>query len=50
VVQARRVELDQLVDLLLEHETIDGGEVYRIVGRPVPAAQRPEQLGIAPPG
>jgi cell division protease FtsH len=48
VVRAHRQELEQLVDLLLEHETIDGAEVYRIVGKPMPAAQRPEQLAIAP--
>jgi cell division protease FtsH len=31
-----RDELDQLTELLLEHETIDGEEVYRIAGRPMP--------------
>ena len=36
LIRAHRAELDQLVSLLLEHETVDGSEVYRIVGRPVP--------------
>jgi cell division protease FtsH len=42
-----RGQLDQLVNLLLEHETVDGSEVYRIVGKPVPA-HRPEEMAIAP--
>ncbi len=37
----------QLVALLLEHETVDGSAVYRIVGQPVPE-HRPEQLAVAP--
>ena len=28
--------LDALTDLLLEHETVDGAQVYDLVGRPVP--------------
>jgi len=40
-------QLDQLVDLLLEKETVDGEEVYRIVGKPVPA-HRPEEMAIGP--
>jgi len=48
-IRAHRYELGQLVDLLLETETVDGAEVYRIVGRPVPE-RRPEQLTIAPHG
>ena len=39
--------LDELVELLLEHETVDGAEVYRIVGRPVPE-HRPEEVAIGP--
>jgi len=27
--------LDALADLLLDHETIDGAQVYELVGRPV---------------
>src|SRR6516162_1385157 len=40
-------QLDQLVDLLLEKETVDGEEVYRIVGKQVPA-HRPEEMAIGP--
>jgi cell division protease FtsH len=40
-------ELEQLVSMLLEHETVDGEAVYRIVGKPVPDRQ-PEQIEIAP--
>ena len=32
--------------LLLERETVDGSEVYRIVGRPVP--ERREEMTVAP--
>jgi cell division protease FtsH len=31
---AHRGELDSLVDLLLEKETVDGKDVYRIAGQP----------------
>jgi cell division protease FtsH len=34
-----RRQLDQLVDLVLEWETIDGAEVYRIIGRPAPTEE-----------
>jgi cell division protease FtsH len=47
VIQAHRPELKQLVDLLLEHETVDGAEVYRIVGKPVPE-HKAEQMAIVP--
>jgi cell division protease FtsH len=47
VIRAHRYELDQLVGLLLEEETVDGTEVYRIVGRPVPE-RRAEELTVAP--
>jgi cell division protease FtsH len=40
-------ELRKLVSLLLENETVDGEQVYHIVGRPVPE-HRPEELAIAP--
>jgi cell division protease FtsH len=46
-VRAHRDELDELVSRLLEEETVDGTEVYRIVGRPVPE-RRPEELTVAP--
>jgi cell division protease FtsH len=47
LIQAHRSELEQLVGLLLEQETVDGSAVYRIVGKPVPEA-RPEQMAIGP--
>jgi cell division protease FtsH len=47
VLRTHRSELDQLVDLLLEKETVDGDEVYRIVGKPSPE-HRPDDLSIAP--
>jgi cell division protease FtsH len=34
LLKGHRHELDALVDLLLEMETVDGTEVYRIAGRP----------------
>jgi cell division protease FtsH len=47
LLRSHRPQLRQLVDLLLEHETVDGSAVYRIVGKPVPE-HRPEELAIAP--
>jgi len=47
LIRAHKDMLDRLVELLLEHETVDGYEVYRIVGRPVPE-HRPEEVSIAP--
>jgi cell division protease FtsH len=47
LITAHRSMLDELVDLLLERETVDGSEVYRIAGRPVPE-HRPEQVSIGP--
>jgi cell division protease FtsH len=47
LIRSHHDELMQLVGLLLEHETVDGSEVYRIVGRPMPE-RRPEQLTIVP--
>jgi cell division protease FtsH len=49
LISAHRAELDQLVSLLLETETVDGSEVYRIVGRPVPVG-RSQELTIVPHG
>jgi cell division protease FtsH len=46
-IRAHRDQLDQLVSLLLERETVDGAEVYRIVGRPVPG-HRAEEMTVAP--
>ncbi len=47
VIRTHKEMLEQLVELLLEHETVDGEQVYRIVGRPVPE-HRPEQVSIGP--
>jgi len=47
LIGSHRPELEQLVALLLEQETVDGSAVYRIVGKPVPE-RRPEELAIAP--
>jgi cell division protease FtsH len=47
LISSHRSELGQIVDLLLEHETVDGEAIYRIVGRPVPE-HRPEEMAIAP--
>jgi cell division protease FtsH len=47
LLRSHEPELDQLVNLLLEKETVDGEEVYRIVDRPVPA-HRPEEMAIGP--
>jgi cell division protease FtsH len=47
LIGAHRQELGQLVHLLLERETVDGAEVYRIAGRPMPE-RRAEELAIAP--
>jgi len=33
-----RRQLDELADMLIEQETVDGSAVYELVGRPVPAA------------
>ncbi len=49
LIRAHTRELDQLVALLLEKETVDGAEVYAIVGRPVPE-RRTDQLTIVPHG
>ncbi len=47
LIRAHRSQLEQLVDLLLEQETVDGSAVYRIVGKPVPE-HRPEEMAIGP--
>ena len=47
LIRAHRAELGQLVELLLDQETVDGEAVYRIVGKPVPGRRR-EELAIAP--
>jgi cell division protease FtsH len=47
LLRSHRPQLEQLVNLLLEKETVDGTEVYRIVGKPVPE-HRPEEMAIGP--
>src|ERR1700734_180156 len=47
LIRSHRSELEQLVDLLLEKETVDGSDVYRIVGRPAPE-HRQAEMAIAP--
>ncbi len=48
LIRSHRTELKQLVDLLLEQETVDGSVVYQIVGKQVPT-HRTEEMAIAPP-
>jgi cell division protease FtsH len=45
LLRSHRADLDGLVDLLLEKETVDGSEVYRLAGRP----DRSSALTPAPP-
>jgi cell division protease FtsH len=47
LLRSHRPQLEQLVNLLIEKETVDGAEVYRIVGKPVPE-HRPEEMAIGP--
>ena len=47
LIRAHKDMLDRLVERLLEHETVDGDEVYRIVGKPTPR-HRPDEVAIAP--
>jgi cell division protease FtsH len=47
LIRSHREELDQLVDLLIERETVDGADVYRIVGKPAPE-HRADAHAIAP--
>ncbi|HEX6447832.1 MAG TPA: ATP-dependent zinc metalloprotease FtsH [Trebonia sp.] len=48
LLRSHRQDLDGLVDLLLERETVDGSDVYRLVGRPdrsqIPSATPPVQV------
>ena len=47
LIRGHRPELDELVSLLQERETVDGTDVYRIVGKPVPVG-RTDETTIAP--
>ncbi len=49
LIRTHRDELDKIVGLLLEKETVDGAEVYAIVGKPVPERRATEQM-IGPHG
>jgi cell division protease FtsH len=42
LLRENRESLDRLVDLLIERETVDGEDVYAIVGRPVPGSRLSE--------
>ena len=46
LIRAHHDELCRLADLLVEKETVDGDEVYRILGKPVPKGQ--QAVPIAP--
>ncbi len=46
-IRGHRTELGELVKLLLEKETVDGEDVYRIAGRPVPS-RHADELTVAP--
>jgi cell division protease FtsH len=47
LIRAHHDELRQLAHLLVEKETVDGDEVYRILGKPVPQGH-PQAQPIAP--
>jgi cell division protease FtsH len=47
LLSTHRAALDRLVDLLLEKETVDGDEVYAIVGLPKPSAPGRVEAPIA---
>jgi cell division protease FtsH len=50
LLEEHRPELDGLVGLLLEKETVDGGDVYRLAGRPDRSSTAPSESGtVAPP-
>src|SRR5450755_3903705 len=48
LIRAHRAELGRLVSLLLEKETVDGEDVYRIVGRAMPVHRPADALVMAP--
>jgi cell division protease FtsH len=47
LIREHQTQLHQLVDLLLDQETVDGAEVYKLVGLPSPE-HRPEGATMAP--
>jgi cell division protease FtsH len=48
LIRGHRAELGRLVGLLLEKETVDGEDVYRIVGRAMPVHRPTDALVLAP--
>jgi cell division protease FtsH len=46
---AHRPELDSLVELLLEKETVDGSDVYRLAGRPDRSTSVPAETATVAP-
>jgi cell division protease FtsH len=48
LIRSHRPELGRLVSLLLEKETVDGEEVYAIVGRAMPQHRSAETVALAP--
>jgi cell division protease FtsH len=49
LIRAHRSELDEIVSLLLENETVDGDAVYRVVGKPVPTGRSDEMMIVPHP-
>ena len=49
LLRTHRTELDSLVSLLLEKETVDGSDVYRLAGTAGPLGQPVDAAGGARP-
>jgi cell division protease FtsH len=47
LLRAHRADLNRLVELLLDQETVDGAAVYLLVGRPVPSDRTREAVIVA---
>jgi cell division protease FtsH len=47
LVRAHRGELDRLVELLLDQETVDGSAVYRLLGRAAPVDRSRDAVTVA---
>ena len=47
LISSHRSELDEIVKLLMDKETVNGADVYRLVGKPVPQHQ-PDGQTVAP--
>jgi cell division protease FtsH len=48
LIRSHKPMLDELVNLLLDKETVDGTDVYRIARRPVPEHRAADEVAIAP--